>query len=551
MTDRSTAFDAFKHRDFAIFWSAAMISNIGSWMQSLAVPYVIYESTGSVRWVGLAAFLQLIPSVPVSPYGGALADRYPRRRVLLVSQVLFALLALALWLVWVIGWRNPWVLITPVALGGALSGINMPAWQGFVFDLVPPHLLAPAITMNSAQFNLSRSIGPVIAGVVLARFGPSWTFLVNALSFVAVIVALLLVHPKPAPKVRATGNAFRQMGEAIRYVRTRRDLQLPIAIMGLIGFFGHPLNTLLVPIGKRLFGYGSGGVGILTAGFGLGAGVGVLLMEPFRRRASSGRMIVVTLTAYAAAVVLFATSQNLAMGTVLLLPVGCMHLLCVSSMSVLMQTRTDESMRGRVMSLYLTSFSIAFPVGSLIISSVAAVIGLRTSIAAAGSMLIVVVVLLRRHNLRANLDRQVVDPIAVVTANDRAVSAAVGLHRLFAPLDDWRGLVARERRRQLFDEATDCCDVGDRRPNTVGKSRRSQDHLGENLGTEAVVFFLGIGEHLIEWRERCEIEDVAQITRLVAGERGQNLVGSEFANRCAVEPFARLERRDHAFSIAA
>jgi MFS family permease len=409
----ASALDAFKHRDFAIFWTAAMISNIGTWMQGLAVPYVIYESTGSVRWVGLASFLQLIPSVLTSPFGGAIADRYRRRRVLIVTQSGYAVLALALWLVWLAGWRNPWALVAPVALGGAIGGINMPSWQGFVYDLVPAHLLSPAVTMNSAQFHLSRSIGPIVAGVVLARFGPSWTFLVNASSFLVVIAAIVLVHPQPIAKTPVTGSVTQQMADAIRYVRARRDLQLPIIILGLIGFFGHPLNSLLVPIGKKLFGYGSGGVGVLTAGFGLGAGVGVLLMERVRRHRTNGRVIAVTLTGYAAAVVVFASSRNLPMATLLLMPLGCMHLICVSSMNVMLQQRTDEHMRGRVLSLYLSSFGVALPVGSLMLSALAAAIGLRTAVALSGSVLLAIVLLFRRNNLRADLDRDSTTTTAV------------------------------------------------------------------------------------------------------------------------------------------
>jgi MFS family permease len=403
----ATAFDAFRHRDFAIFWSAAMISNVGSWMQGLTVPYVIYEATGSVRWVGLASFLGLLPSVPMSPLGGVLADRYPRRRVLLATQAIFAVLALCLWLVWHIGWRSPWVLVTPVALSGMVSGVNMPAWQGFVYDLVPKHLLSPAVTMNSAQFHLSRSIGPVIAGAILTRFGASWTFLANAISFAAVIGALLLVHPNPASKPALTGSVRSQTVDAIRYLRSRRDLQLPILILGLIGFFGHPLTTLLVPLGRTIFGYGSGGVGVLTAGFGIGAGIGVLLMEPLRRRGSNGRLIALTLTLYAVAVVVFALSRNIVMATLLLLPMGCMHLICVSSMNVSLQNRTDEAMRGRVLSVYMASFGVALPVGSLVISNVAGVVGIRSAIAIFGSILVLIVVALRRRHLAANLDGEV------------------------------------------------------------------------------------------------------------------------------------------------
>ncbi len=394
----ATPLDALKHRDFAMFWCAALVSNIGSWMQNLTVPYVIFQTTRSVTWSGAATFLSLVPSVPFSPLGGALADRYPRRKILLITQSLFVLLALTLWLEWQAGYRNPWALIAPVAAGGALSGINMPSWQAFVFDLVPSDILSPAIALNSSQFHLSRAVGPILAGFVLDRFGPSWTFLANAFSFVAVIGVLLVLRPTPLPRTPLTGGIVKQTSEAARYVWTTPKIRWSLVVVVLIAFFGHPIMSLATPLALEVFGSGARGVGVMTAGFGTGAGLGVLAIARVSRGRSKGRLVQSGLVLYSLVLLANATSRNLAMAFAFLVPLGLIHLVVVSMTNTLIQASTHERMRGRVLSLYFAGFSLCYSVGAYALSSLADQIGLRTVIAVSGSCLLSIAVWLSRGN---------------------------------------------------------------------------------------------------------------------------------------------------------
>ena len=196
---------AMRHRDFRIFFIGAIISNSGSWLQNLAVPFVLFELTGKAIWVGLAGFAQFIPSFVLGPLGGALADGNDRRKVLLATQTAMAAAAFLLWGVWVLDWREPALILVIVALTGVFAGLNIPSWQAFVPALVPREDLASAITLNSTQFNAARAIGPALAGVLLAVAGPAWAFFLNGLSFIAVLVALAMV--RPVPNERVPGHA--------------------------------------------------------------------------------------------------------------------------------------------------------------------------------------------------------------------------------------------------------------------------------------------------------------------------------------------------------
>ena len=206
---------AMRHRDFRIFFIGAIISNSGSWLQNLAVPFVLFELTGKAIWVGLAGFAQFIPSFFLGPVGGALADGNDRRKVLLATQTAMAAAAFLLWGVWVLDWREPALILVIVALTGVFAGLNIPSWQAFVPALVPREDLASAITLNSTQFNAARAIGPALAGVLLAVAGPAWAFFLNGLSFVAVLVALAMVRPC----AERTCSRTRQEGRDRRFRR--------------------------------------------------------------------------------------------------------------------------------------------------------------------------------------------------------------------------------------------------------------------------------------------------------------------------------------------
>lgn len=261
-------FAALRSRDYALFWCAAVVSNSGTWMQMITVPYVIFQLTHSTTWVGFSAFAAFCPAVLVGPLAGSLADRFPRKQVVLVTQSVMMALAFVLWGLWVSGEATPGLIVTNLFLSGIASGINITAWQSFVPQLVPRDLMLNALRLNSMQFTAARAFGPAVAGLVLAEFGPSAAFLINAVTYVLVIAALMAVHPRTVDVPAETPPFLQHFRVGLAYVRERRALVLPVLTIAVLSFFGSSVIQLSAPIARRVFDVGKAEYGLLVAAFG-------------------------------------------------------------------------------------------------------------------------------------------------------------------------------------------------------------------------------------------------------------------------------------------
>jgi MFS family permease len=404
------AFATFRYRDFALFWSAALISNTGNWMQSITVPYVLYLMTRSGTWLGIAAFANFFPALAVGPWAGSLADRFSRRSIVLVTQSVQMVVAFSLWAVWVTGLATPWVLLAHVFVYGAASGINIASWQSFVPQLVPREALLGAVRLNSVQFTGARALGPMLAGLVLAVFGPATSFMANALSFLVVIGALLMVHPYPAPVEPATGGYLEHFREGIAYVRARISLSLPIVTITIVSLFGSAVLQLGPAIARDEFGVGKAAYGFLLGMFGAGAVVGALVMSAYGDRVARSRMAMTGLVSYTAGVLLLASAPVYAVGLLAVLSMGVSYLLVSVSLNTSIQVRVAETYRGRVLSIYLMGLLAGVPFGALIEGLLADIAGLRATIAGAGVLLIVyTLVVLTRFDAMSPLDQALED----------------------------------------------------------------------------------------------------------------------------------------------
>jgi MFS family permease len=382
---------AFRHRDFTVFWIGALASNTGSWVQNLAVPYVLYEVTESAFWVGLATFTQFLPVMLLGPLAGSIADRFDRRRVLLITQTLMAVGALALWAAWAGGVRSPLAILALVAVSGVFAGINIPSWQSFVNDLVPRQDLLSAVTLNSLQFNAARALGPGIAGVLLASLGPSWAFFLNGVSFVAVLVALLLVRNRQAARASALSGGFlRQFRRAMRYTRRQPGILIGIVIAVLVGGLGNPVFQFTVVFAAEVYDVGPIGLSLLNVSLGFGAVVAAPLVSGWDAVLSRAALARWGLLAYGAAIVAFAALPFYVGGILALVVVGGGFLVVISATNTSVQVIVADHMRGRVMALRIMAFTGAYPVGALLQGSVSDVIGPRPTVAAAGIILLVV-----------------------------------------------------------------------------------------------------------------------------------------------------------------
>jgi len=399
---------AFRSRDFTLFWTGALVSNIGTWMQNVTVPYVLYYrlTHGSAAWVGLAAFAQLFPSMLMGPVAGALAERLERRRVLIVSNAVQGLLALALWGVWIAGVRSPTVMVVLVACGGLAFGAVMPSWQAFLTELVPREDLLNAVTLNSAQFNGARALGPAVAGLVLGRFGPSWAFLFNALSFLAVIAVLGLIRSTAVVRHRARRHVLREFADGVSYARRHGGILLAIGIVVAVFFLGNPVFQLAPVFAKRVYRVGPGLYGWLTAAYGIGAVIGAGVLGVLGRRWPRSRLVVGAVLLYAAGLVGFGLSHRYVVGWLFLAVTGVAFLCAVATTNTSVQLLVADEMRGRVLALYMMALTGAYPLGALLQGWAADRVGAPATVIAAGSVLGVVgLVLLLRPGLASLLDK--------------------------------------------------------------------------------------------------------------------------------------------------
>ena len=396
----------FRHRDFRLFWTGAVLSNTGYGLQSLTVPFVIYQLTGSALWVGMIAAAEFIPSILLSPLGGSLADRFDRRRVLLVTQTFAAFVAALLWFIWVIGWHEPGLILATVALGSMAIGITLPTWQAFVNDLVPRNDLLAGITMNSLQYNIARAVGPAIAGVLLAAFGPSWALALNAMSYVAVITALLLIRTRSTGHFVAKGRGvLKQFLDAGRYVRSQPGIIMSIAVAFIVGAVGQPMVGLTVVFAKSVYDVGPSALGLLTAALGIGAVLVAPALSGMSGRAPLSRIVWIGLLAYGASVLAFGLVPDYRGGLVALVLIGGCHLAVLSSANTALQVIVADDIRGRALAVRSMIFFVSFPVGGLLWGALADSIGPRPMMLIAGGFLLVSVAVLLSLRGRIRLTR--------------------------------------------------------------------------------------------------------------------------------------------------
>jgi MFS family permease len=383
------AVTAFRYRNFRLFWIGALVSSTGTWVQWVAVPFVVLQLTGSATWVGFTGFVQFLPAVLVGPLAGSIADRYHRRSVLLVTQVLMAADAFALWLVWTAGVRNVGVIIGIVAVGGVFAGLNIPSWQAFVSELVPRDVLLNAVTLNSTQFNAARAFGPALGGLILATLGPGATFAVNAVSFAAVIVALYLVQVPRLERARRHDGVLREFVAGLRYIRRKPGITACFLIVLALGALGGPLFQLLVVFADRVFGVGDLAYGLLGAALGIGAVLAApVIAGPGTALARSHLSLVATMV-YGGSLVLFALSPWYGLAFVALLFSGGAYLAIASTLNTTIQLQVDELMRGKVLAAYVMFLTLAMPVGALVQGTLADAIGARATVAGAGALFLV------------------------------------------------------------------------------------------------------------------------------------------------------------------
>lgn len=373
MLDMGRGFSAVRHRNFRLYWIGQIVSLVGTWMQSVSQPWLVLLLGGSPIQLGAVLALQFAPALVLAPLGGVIADRIDKRRLLLVTQSVAALQAVVLFALTVTGLIQIWEIMVLALALGFVNALDMPVRQSFAAELVPREDLINAITLNSASFNLARVIGPAVAGVTLALYGPAFNFAINAVSYLGVLIALLrmdrvALQARPRLDRRATLRA--SLAEGVAFAIRTPMVLWPLVLLGGMGIFAMNFQTLLPLLARNTLKLDADGYGALFAVMGVGS----LLASLGLAFIGSRRPLVGAILIGGVAFVTFEALLGLSPMPVALLViagVGFSSMLMVNTINIMIQRSVPDELRGRVMSLYVTVFAGATPIGGPIAGAIA------------------------------------------------------------------------------------------------------------------------------------------------------------------------------------
>lgn len=364
-------FESFHYRDYRYFFAGALLSNVGTWTQTVALGWVVYALTRSSSTLGIVNFLSGIPIIFLTLFAGSLVDHADRRRLLLWAQVLLMIQAIAFaYLNHTGSMTIPWVYALTLA-GGVVGALAMPAWQATIPNLVPRESLLNAVALSSAQFNAARLLGPMVTGLIMAMFatneslGITTVFAINAASFLFVIYALSVVHPTQEIMNRGSRSLRETVGAGLVYVRHNPHVGYHLLSASMLTVFGTPFMTLLPAIAVERLGLGSTGYSGLMVFNGMGALIGALAVASLPRSVRRERIIRMSLIVMAAGLIALSFSHSYALSCALLVVLGAAFLAAVSSINTNVQVAVPDELRGRVMALFVISFMGMMPFGAL------------------------------------------------------------------------------------------------------------------------------------------------------------------------------------------
>ncbi|VXC11191.1 MFS transporter [Arthrobacter sp. 9V] len=397
--------------NYRIWFFGALISNIGTWMQRTAQDWLVFDhlTAHDAGAMGITLALQLGPQLFLAPWAGLLADRYSRRKLLFLTLVAMALLSTGLGVLVLLGVAELWHVYLFALMLGIVTAVDAPVRQTFVSELVTDDYLPNAVALNSASFNVARMIGPAVSGVLTVVVGPGWVFLINTVSFVAMLWALKLI---PASSLRSQPRAAAGKGrirEGLQYVRNRPDIQVVLVAIFIVGTFGLNFPLFIAAMVGTQFGMDAGAFGALNSVMAIGSVTGALLAA--RRGRPRLRLIFGAAGGFGVASALAALAPNALLFGLALIPCGLFALTLITSANGYVQSTTEAVMRGRVMSLYMAIFMGGTPIGAPLVGWVANVGGPRWAVgvaAVAGVSTAVVGLLwiIRAKQLRLRFDRR-------------------------------------------------------------------------------------------------------------------------------------------------
>lgn len=389
----STTFDSLKFPAYRLWFAGALVANVGTWMQRIAQDWVVLTdlSDNSGIAVGIVTALQFLPALLLGPYGGLLADRLPRRGLLMVTQGAMGALALGLGALVLSGSAQLWHVWAFAFVLGVVAAVDNPVRQTFVAELVPQSSLPNAVGLNSASFNAARLVGPAVAGLTIAAVGPGWVFVVNAASFAFTVGALMLMRTRDLHPLPHAERSKGQVREGMRYVGARSDILLIMAVVGVVSALGLNFQLTSAMMAVTVFDQGAANYGLLGSVLAIGSLAGALMAA--RRSQPRVRYILGAALGFGLASALMAIAPTYWTYALAAIPVGFCSLTMLASANAYVQTSTAPEMRGRVMSLYLMVLMGTTPIGSPVVGWVGEAFGARWSIGIGAIATIMIAVL--------------------------------------------------------------------------------------------------------------------------------------------------------------
>lgn len=398
-------------KQFRMLWAGAFLSNIGFWIQSVAQGWQVLLLTNSALLLGLVSFMAMLPNLLLSIFGGVVVDKFDRRSLLLVTQSIYMATALLLGVLTTLHVITVWYIILLALVNGTFSAVGFPAWQTFITDLVQDGELKQGIALNSMQFNLSRVVGPALGGLSISIFGIAGSYYMNGISYVAVLIPLLVMHPRQKERLtKMQQSIWSNLAEGLLYLKKRPVLQVALGLQLMIAFFVFPYATLLPVFARDIFHTGPAGLGILNAVAGVGALLGSILLVMLTERLRHGvSALFLFCLCGGTASIIFTWIHMQAFAQPLLIPLGASAVIATTLTNTIIQSSTPEEMRGRVISIWITiTFGVA-PFGNLLAGLVAQIYGAPLTLALGGLLCITVataLVLLTRNVLRPHMVTQ-------------------------------------------------------------------------------------------------------------------------------------------------
>jgi MFS family permease len=371
-------FAALAVPNYRLYYGGQSISMIGTWMQMTAQAWLVLSITHSSTALGIVIALQTLPVLLLGPYGGVIADRVNKRRLMIALQSAMGLQALVLGLLTVTGAVQVWQIGVLAFLLGLNNAFENPARQSFMLELVGPDHLRNAVTLNSVLVNVARTIGPAVAGILIATVGDGLCFLANAASFVTVVVSLMIMNKAALSPTTPAPRAPRQLREGLRYIRSMPQLAVPLLMMGVAGCLTYEFQVSLPVMASRGLDVGAAGFGFMTASMGVGAVIGGLMVAA---RGKTGlRPLVLAASGFAVALMVATIAPTLPVELVALAFAGAASISFMSTGNSTLQLNSEPEMRGRVMSLWFVAFQGSTPIGGPIVGWIMAVIGARAGL---------------------------------------------------------------------------------------------------------------------------------------------------------------------------